>query len=70
MGPGNNAFGAFAGLPRGIEGAGVAPVWMSAQLTTDPYSNAAKGNVALTLSYLWNFALPRTDNFKRLKYVT
>ena len=69
-GTGNNAFGAFAGLQRGIQGAGVAPVWMSAQMTTDPYSNAAKGNVALTLSYLWNFALPRTSNFKRLKYVT
>ena len=66
----NGDFGAFFGLQRGIEGAGVAPVWMSASLTRDPYTNAAKGNVALTLSYLWSFALPRVANFKRLKYVS
>ena len=66
---GNGKFGAFAGLQRGIAGAGVAPIWESAQLVRDPYTSAAKGEVALTLNYLWNFGLPRLSNFKRLKYV-
>ena len=66
----NGDFGAFFGLQRGMEGAGVAPVWMSASLVRDPYTAAAKGNVALTLSYLWAFALPRGANFKRLQYVS
>ena len=66
----NGDFGAFIGLGRGIEGAGVAAVWEAGELIRDPYSGAAKGEVALTLHYLWNFALPRTSNFKRIKYVT
>ena len=65
----NGDFAAFVGLTRGISGAAVAPVWESAQLIVDPYSGAAKGEVALTLSYFWNFAIPRTSNFKRLKFV-
>ena len=66
----NGDFGAFVGLGRGIEGAGVAAVWEAGELIRDPYSGAAKGEVALTISYLWDFALPRTDNFKRLKFVS
>ena len=62
-------FAAFVGLGRGIEGAGVAPVWNSGQLIRDPYTGSAKGETALTLQYLWNFALPRPANFKRIKYV-
>ena len=62
-------FGAFVGLGRGIEGAGVAAVWEAGELIRDPYSGAAKGEVALTLSYLWNFGLPRASNFARLKFV-
>ena len=62
-------FGAFIGLSRGIDGAARAPVWMGANLITDPYSGADKGEVQLTLSYLWNFIIPRTDNFRRLKFV-
>ena len=62
-------FGAYIGLGRGIEGAGIAAVWESGQLLTDPYSGAAKGAVQLTLNYLWQFGLPRTANFKRVKYV-
>ena len=69
-GSGNNAFGAFIGLGRGIRGAGVAPVWNRGILTTDPYSSAAKGEVNLTLHWLWNFGLPRPANFKRLKFAT
>lgn len=63
-------FGAFVGLARGITGAGVAAIWDAAQLIRDPYSNAAKGEVALTMHHLWAFGLPRTSNFKRIKFVT
>ena len=66
----NGDFGAFIGRKRGIDGAGVAGVWSAAELIRDPYSGAAKGEVALTLCYLWDFALPRASNFMRLKFVT
>ena len=61
-------FAAFVGLSRGLEGAGVAAVWEAGELIRDPYSGAAKGEVALTLSYLWNFGLPRASNFARIKF--
>ena len=66
----NDDFGAFVGLSRGIDGAGVAAVWDQGQLITDPYSSADKGEVKLTLNYLWGLKFPRVQNFKRLKYVT
>lgn len=64
-----NDFGAFIGRRRGIDGAGVAAVWNSAMLVRDPYSEAAEGKVALTLSTMWGFELPRPSNFARLKFV-
>ena len=67
---GNGKFGGFIGLQRGIANTAVAPVWSAAQLITDPYTGARKGEVTLTLSYLWGFAIPRTANYRRLKYVT
>ena len=66
----NNDFGAYVGLSRGIEGAGIAAVWEQAQLIRDPYTSATKGEVQLTLNYLWQLGFPRGDNFKRLKFVT
>ena len=66
----NGDFGAFVGRSMGIEGAGVAAVWEAGELIRDPYSGAAKGEVALTLCYLWGFALPRLSNFQRIKFVT
>ena len=66
----NGDFGAFVGLGRGIEGAARACVWEGAQLIRDPYGKAKSGEVMLTLNYLWNFAIPRVANFKRLKFVT
>ena len=66
----NGDFGAFIGLKRGQAGTAVAPVWSAATLIRDPYSGAAKGEVQLTLSYLWAFGIPRTDNYRRLKFVT
>ena len=65
----NNDYGAYIGLRRGIEGAGIAAVWESAGIIRDPYSDASKGEVAITLNYLWDLAFPRTANFKRLKFV-
>ena len=64
-----NKFGAFMGRSKGLEGAGVAAVWEAGELIRDPYSNAAKGEVALTLCYLWDFGLPRPSSFARLKFV-
>ena len=66
----NNKFGAFVGRRKGIDGAGVAAVWEAGELIRDPYSDAAKGTVHLTLCWLWDFGLPRTDNFQRIKFVT
>ena len=66
----NGDFGAFIGRKRGIDGAGVAGIWEAGELIRDPYSGAAKGEVALTLCYLWDFGLPRASNFMRLKFVT
>ena len=62
-------FGAFIGRQRGMAGAGVAPVWDAARLIRDPYSNAAKGEIAVTLTTLWGFGLPRASNFGRIKFV-
>ena len=67
----NGDFGAYIGLGRGIEGAGIAAVWEQGQLVRDIYGDhATKGEVGLTLNFLWQLAFPRTDNFKRLKFVT
>ena len=66
----NGDFGAFVGLGRGIEGAAVCPIWSDGQLIVDPYTGAAKGEVALTLSYFWNFGIVRAANFRRIKFVT
>ena len=67
----NDDFGAFIGLARGVEGAAVAPIWNRGQLIRDQYGDhATKGEVGLTLNYFWNFGVPRSANFKRIKYVS
>ena len=66
----NGDFGAFVGLSRGIDGAGIAIVHDSGQMIVDPYTDADDGGVRLTLNYLWDFGLPRPANFRRIKYVT
>ena len=62
-------FGAFVGRGRGIAGAAVAAVWENGRLIRDEITKAASGEVALTLQYAWNFALPRPSNFARIKFV-
>ena len=66
----NNDYGAFVGLGRGIENAAVAAIWEDAELVRDPYSDAASSTVALTLHTSWGFKIPRTANYKRLKFVS
>ena len=66
----NGDFGAYLGLSQGIAGAAQAAVWESASMIRDPYSGASKGEVGVVLNTLWDFAIPRTSNFKRLKYVS
>ncbi len=67
---GNGKFGGYVGLGRGIAGAAVAPVWNRGEMIRDPYTSAKKGEVVLTLNYLWNFGIPRKGNFRRVKFVT
>lgn len=66
----NDDFGAFIGRNRGIAGSAVSALWSEGMLIRDIYTGASKGEVALTLSYLWAFGIPRTANFQRLKFVT
>ena len=66
----NGDFGAYVGLASGVEGAAIAAVWESASMLRDPWSGSTKGEVGIVLNTLWDFAIPRPANFKRLKYVT
>ena len=66
----NGKWGCFASRARGLSGASAAPVWNAGELIRDPYTKAKSGECLLTLSYYWNFSLPRASNFARLKYVT
>ena len=66
----NGDFGAYIGLASGVEGAAIAAVWESASMLRDPWSGSTKGEVGIVLNTLWDFAIPRPANFKRLKYVS
>ena len=62
-------FGAYIGLNRGIEGAGIAAVWEQAQLIRDPYSGATSGEVELTLELsLPTWIFTHGFNSSRLKF--
>ena len=67
---GNGDYGAYVGLSKGIGGAAVAAVWEQANMIRDPYSGAAKGEVGIVLNTLWDFAVPRSSSYKRIKYVS
>ena len=45
-------------------GSAVMVMWPSVDLIYDPYTNAAKREVALTMSTLWNFTRLRNDPWK------
>ena len=62
-------FGAYIGRKRGIDGSGICAVWESARLIRDPYSGSSKGEIALTLNYLFDVQFPRPSAFGRIKYV-
>ena len=66
----NGDYGAYVGLSKGIGGAAVAAVWEQANMIRDPYSGAAKGEVGIVLNTLWDFAVPRSSSYKRIKYVS
>ena len=66
----NGDFAAFVGRRMGIDGAGVAALWSAGELIRDPYTDAAKGTVHLTMCWLWDFGIVRPDNFQHLKFVS
>ena len=53
----------IASLAKGLSGAAVSAVWDSVELVRDPYTEAAKGQVAVTLCGLHNFKVLRSSNF-------
>lgn len=57
---------AFGSLARYREGAAVAAVWPSVSLIRDPYTGAAKGEVAVTATALWDFKIIRANQFFKL----
>ena len=65
----NDDFGAIVGRQIGINGAAVAPVWNAGSLIRDPFTGSKAAKTELSLHYLWNFAIPRTANFYRVKFV-
>ena len=66
----NGKFAAFIGRGRGIAGAGVAAIWNSGMMIRDPYTESAKGEVAITMSHYWGLAFPRKASFSRVKFVS
>ena len=48
--------------------AAVAPIWQGVTMIRDPYTNAAKAQVALTAHMLFGFAFKRTDGWKEVKF--
>ncbi len=55
---------------RAARGAGsaVAPVWQGLELIRDPYTHAAKGQIAITAVALWAFSIIRTDAYVRAAF--
>ena len=48
--------------------AAVAPVWQGVTMIRDPYTNAAKAQVALTAHMLFGFAMKRKDGWKQIRF--
>ena len=62
-------FAAIVGRRRNIVGSAVAAIWRDFELIRDPYSGAAKREVAVTATVFWNFAVVRPENWARVKFV-
>ena len=46
----------------------IAPVWQGITMIRDPYTGAAKGEVAITAHMLANFKFLRTDNWRKVAF--
>ena len=62
--PNNNIQRGIVALTQYPGANAVAPVWDSVQLIRDPYTDAAKGRVAITAVMLWNFKIVREGGFR------
>ena len=51
-------------------GSCVAPIWQGLELIRDPYSGAASGEVAITATMLWNFAILRVAPYSFVRFRT
>ena len=49
-------------------GSAVAPVWSGFDIIRDPYTGAAKGEVAITAIMQWNFAVLRSDAYRYARF--
>ena len=47
-------------------GIAIAPTWPVVSMIRDPYTAAAKGQIAITVIMLYGFVIVRTDGFKRI----
>lgn len=58
---------ALGSRARHLNGVGVAAMWPTVNLITDPYTGASKGEIALTAIGLWDFKVLRTNSFFKLQ---
>ena len=61
-----NDLGGFIGLQRGAANTAVAAMWPTVSLIRDVYTGASSGEVSLTATALWDFAIPRKSNWKKI----
>ena len=57
---------AFASLARGLAQAATIINWPAVELIRDPYTDASKGLVALTLVNMWDYKILRQANFAKI----
>ena len=65
-----NTIVGIASRGRGLEGTLMLPIWESATMIVDPYSDAAEGEVRLTLTMLFGEpTMVRGDNWRQIKTI-
>ena len=67
VGIADNDILAIGSRARHLPGVGVAAMWPTVSLITDPYTGANRGEVALTAIALWDFEVLRGNSFFRLQ---